>query len=128
MDTTETPPEPLIVADPVLMETLAQLDQDVSGEAKFCTQAAESLRAFQFRWGSDHAVQDAYGHAILALDTMASVLSGLLTRQTQALTRDVVTASTQAQQAATAQTARDHALAWAETPPPPPADPVETGA
>jgi hypothetical protein len=102
MDTTATPPAPLIVADPVLMETLAQLDQDVSGEAKFCAQAAESLRAFQARWSNDHAVQDAYGHAILALDTMPAVLSGLLRRQTQQLTQDVVTAAGQAQQTATA--------------------------
>jgi hypothetical protein len=127
MNVTETPPAPLIVADPVLMETLAQLDQDVSGEAKFCAQAADSLRAFQARWTNDLAVQDAYGHAILALDTMASVLSGLLTRQTQALTQEAVTAATQAHAAAAAAGARTQAIAWAETPPPPPADPVETG-
>jgi hypothetical protein len=111
---------PLLVLDPVLMETLAVLDRDVSGETKFCQQAADALRAFQARWAGDVAMEDGYAHAIQALDTMRSVLAGAAGRWSQELTRKVQTRQEAARQAATATAERAHALAWAEQPVPVP--------
>lgn len=112
--------EPLVVGDPVLMETLASLDRDVSGETKFCLQAAEALRSFQYRWSSDIAVENGYADAIRALDNMRSILAGAQVRWGEELTRKVGARRAADQYHATATTAREHALEWAEHPPPAP--------
>jgi hypothetical protein len=111
---------PLLVLDPVLMETLAVLDRDVSGETKFCQQAADALRAFQARWAGDVAMEDGYGQAIKALDTMRSILAGAEVRWREELTRKVRTRQAAEHQAATATAEREHAFAWAEQPVPVP--------
>ena len=128
--TDEAPPE-VAPLHPDLLPTLQELDQDISGEQKFCRQASDSLQAFQVRWGSDVAVSDGYRSAIVALDNMASILEGAHTRLTQEATRTVMEKVSTAQHLQTAQAAREYAIAWAETPPPPaepppdpPADPV----
>jgi hypothetical protein len=114
---------PLIVGDPVLMDTLASLDRDINGETKFCLQAAEALRAFQARWTSDVALEDGYGQAIKALDNMPSILAGAEVRWTQELTRQVTTRQEADRRTAYATVEREHALTWAEQPPPVPPAP-----
>ena len=115
--TTEDPPPEVAPLHPELLPTLQELDQDISGEQKFCRQASESLRAFEVRWGTDVAVSDGYRSAIVALDNMHSILEGAHTRLAQEATRTVMEKVTTADMLQTAQAARDSALAWAETPP-----------
>ena len=105
------------------MDTLASLDRDVSGEVKFCQQAAEALRAFQARWTSDLAVEDGYGTAIQALDNMRSILDGAQTRWTQEVTRQVLGRQEAARRQEYAKVEREHAVEWAEKPPPVPPEP-----
>lgn len=125
---TEAPPE-VAPVHPELLPTLQELDQDISGETKFCRQASESLRAFRVRWTNDVAVGDGYLAAIVALDNMASILTGAHDRLAQEATRTVMEQVTAAQHLQAAQVARDAAIAWAETPPEtpdPPPDPVSS--
>lgn len=116
---TEAPPE-VAPVHPELLPTLQELDQDISGETKFCRQAADALRSFETRWGLDHAVADGYRSAITALDNMASILAGAHGRLTEDATRTVMERVSAASQAEAAQVARDAALAWTATAAPPP--------
>ena len=120
--TDEAPPA-VAPLHPELAATLAELDRDLSGELKFCQQAAASLRAFQVRWLTDYPVADGYGSAVLALENMTSILTGAQARATQAVTQQFLATDAEVQAAQTAQAARVHAITWAETPVPPPAPP-----
>jgi hypothetical protein len=117
--------QPPPIGDPVLMDTLAQLDRDVDGETRFCLQAAEALRAFQARWSNDVAVDDGYGRAIQALDNMRSILAGADVRWSEELTRKVRTRQEAERRQAYAQVEREHAVTWADQPPPAPPQPEE---
>lgn len=122
---TATAPEPVVgepapVIDPLLQETLATLDRDISGEMKFCHNALEALRAFQARWSTDNAVTDGYGQAMKALENMNSILTGAQARTTENVTRTVLGRKEAAMNAAKADVAREHATAWAEQPMPQP--------
>lgn len=96
---------------------LAQLDQDVQGERRFCQLAASSLRSFQARWTGALDVTDGYSAAIRALDTMLSILATAQSRTAGELLRDArLTVSTEQAEAQAAQT-REHALALADIAP-----------
>lgn len=112
------PPDPLLVMDPVLRDSLEALDRDVNGEIRFCRQAAEALRSFQYRWSTDAPVEDGYGKAIQALENLDSILRGAEIRTTEDVTRKVLGRLGAAQHARTAEAAREHAVQWAETPVP----------
>ena len=127
---TEDPPPEVTPLHPDLAAALTQLDQDITGEMKFCRQAADSLRAFQVRYPNDVAVADGYASAIVALDNMQSILAGMQARAGQDATTRILGAVATVQSAQTAQAAREHAFAWTEMPPPepPPPDPLTSSA
>lgn len=120
----DEPPPEVAPLHPELLPTLQELDQDITGEKKFCLQAADSLRAFQSRWPNDFAVSDGYASCLTALDNMQSILDGAHGRLASDATQRVMGAVAQAQASQQAQAARDAAIAWAQTPPPPPPAPA----
>ena len=112
-------PAPLLVMDPVLRDSLEALDRDVSGEIRFCRQAADALRSFQYRWSTDAPVEDGYGKAIQALENLDSILRGAEIRTTEEVTRKVLGRLGATQHARKAEAAREHAVQWGDTPVPP---------
>ena len=110
------PPQPQI-----LVERLESLDRDYSGEARFCTIALSTLRAFLARHENDIAVSDSYGKAIAALEALPGILAAAQDKHANEVTRKVFGRVEDVRQASWAQQAREHADQWANSAPPMPA-------
>lgn len=104
----EPPPQPAL-----LVESLASLDRDYTGEAQFARLAVSSLRAFAARHASDLAVADAYSDAIRTLELLPGVLATAQDRQAGEVTRKVLTSEADRLAAEQAAASRDQALTWA---------------
>ena len=112
------PPQPQI-----LVERLETLDRDYSGEAKFCTIALSSLRSFLARHQNEIALEDAYGKAIAALESLPAILAAAEDKHAGEVTRKVLGRLEEVRQATWAQQSREHADQWATSAPPlPPPD------
>lgn len=60
--------------------TLAGLDRDYPGEVLFCRATISSLKETLARHATDHAVESAYQHVLLALEDLIDALDGSATK------------------------------------------------